>query len=68
MPEMSDPDILDAEQLAARLRWSVKTVLKAARSGTIPGIQPGPGGPWRFSWTAVQHRLGVPATAYRRPR
>lgn len=46
-----DPDILNTEELAAKIRISPPTIRKAAARGDLPGMRIGKD--WRFSYAAV---------------
>jgi len=54
----SDPDILTAEELSAKIRISAATVRRAASRGDIPGMRIGRD--WRFSYKAVVATIGSP--------
>ena len=56
-----DPDIVDARELGAKLRLSLKVVYALANNGAIPGIRTSAGkrGHWRFSYQAVRAAIAA---------
>src|SRR5258708_28764405 len=53
-----DADVITTEQLAARLRMTVKTIRALAARGQIPAMQMGKN--WRYSYQAVIELLARP--------